>query len=370
MTDDFVEMRLAVINEFDVEFYLSQAPLNANGNTDPVMHYLTTGWRNGLDPSPSFSTKFYLSYYLDIRDKGMNPFYHYIVSGRSEGRYSREDDPAKLENFIQFQMERVRPMFDSTYYVAQVPVLQGESEDAICRHFVTQGWRDGLDPSPDFSTSLYLENYPDVAASATNPLYHYAVAGLAEGRMTFPATHESTRAQIRETRPRPEPQIERPAITPQPRKAGRPIESEIDHLDVRTIAFFQPQFYPTRENDARWGAGQTIWRAVAEATPLFPDHCQPRLPFDFGFYDQRISAIRADQIAAARQTGVFGFCFNYYLRDGKPAFELGAERLYRGSNPRFSVLSMLGERRLAASPRGQRRRRRPEARPRRGQGLH
>jgi hypothetical protein len=50
-------------------------------------------------------------------------------------------------------------------------------------HYLVRGWRQGLDPSPDFDTSFYLERYRDVRGSQANPLMHYVLHGKEEGRL-------------------------------------------------------------------------------------------------------------------------------------------------------------------------------------------
>ena len=51
------------------------------------------------------------------------------------------------------------------------------------RHYLFSGAQEGRDPGPVFSTSGYLETYPDVLASGFNPLLHYLKFGRAEGRV-------------------------------------------------------------------------------------------------------------------------------------------------------------------------------------------
>jgi GT2 family glycosyltransferase len=79
----------------------------------------TLTWRECFDPS------FYLGYYADVRNAGIDPFFHFLLRGNRERR----------------------------------------------------------NPSPRFDTADYLGRYPDVAASGLNPLLHFAVFGRSEGRI-------------------------------------------------------------------------------------------------------------------------------------------------------------------------------------------
>ena len=49
-------------------------------------HYDEIGWRLGFNPTSWFNTNFYLSFYPDIADSGMNPFLHFVHQGYSEMR--------------------------------------------------------------------------------------------------------------------------------------------------------------------------------------------------------------------------------------------------------------------------------------------
>ena len=55
------------------------------------------------------------------------------------------------------------------------------------RHYEQYGWREGRDPSAQFSGSKYLAAYSDVKAARLNPLLHYVQYGQAEGRTAFNA---------------------------------------------------------------------------------------------------------------------------------------------------------------------------------------
>lgn len=104
---------------------------------------------------------------------------------------------------------------------------------------------------------------------------------------------------------------------------------------ARLIAFYLPQFYPTPENDAWWGKGFTEWTNVAKAHPLFPNHYQPHLPADLGFYDLRVPETRAEQAQMARQHGIEGFCYWHYWFSGRQMLARPFDEVLRSGEPDF-----------------------------------
>lgn len=68
---------------FDYDYYKKEYP-NVKGNL--LKHYYYEGFKLGYNPSEKFSNNFYTEHNLDIKQCGINPLYHYIVSGKNEGR--------------------------------------------------------------------------------------------------------------------------------------------------------------------------------------------------------------------------------------------------------------------------------------------
>ena len=87
---------------FDESFYYSMHPDLEPLWCDAIRHYCERGWREGVNPSDDFDTRFYLATYSDIRNAGLNPFWHYVVAGASELRHAVPDLATRYEDDIWF----------------------------------------------------------------------------------------------------------------------------------------------------------------------------------------------------------------------------------------------------------------------------
>ena len=92
--------------------------------------------------------------------------------------------------------------------------------------------------------------------------------------------------------------------------------------DIKTIAFYLPQYHTFKENDEWWGKGFMEWTNTKKSEPRFDGHYQPRTPHkDFGYYTLDNKETIMKQVRLAKEHGLYGFCFYYYWFSGKRLME-------------------------------------------------
>jgi len=137
----------------------------ATNSLDGYWQVTTTNDSNSPD-APLFDRAYYLASNPDVAKSRVDPYQHYLTTGWKEGR-----NPSAL--------------FDTNYYLAQNPGVKAAGINPLV-HFEQTGWLEGRDPSAAFSVSRYEAAYPTVRAAGVNPLLDYLTGGQAAGRAAQP----------------------------------------------------------------------------------------------------------------------------------------------------------------------------------------
>ena len=102
------------------------------------------------------------------------------------------------------------------------------------------------------------------------------------------------------------------------------------YKNMKTIAFYLPQFHAIPENDEWWGLGYTEWTAVKRARALYDGHNQPRVPYENRYYNLLDKNTMQWQASLMEKYGVDGVCFyHYYFENGRKILEKPAENLLK-----------------------------------------
>ena len=112
----------------------------------------------------------------EVFETGQIPLLHFL--------FEVVGDVALRELFTSVSREELQTIceeFDAVWYAYSYPDVEEFGLDAFI-HYMTIGWRERRDPSPNFSTSAYLLRYPDVANHGMNPFRHWVLYGQAEKR--------------------------------------------------------------------------------------------------------------------------------------------------------------------------------------------
>lgn len=167
-------------NKFDSDFYLENYGLNEGDN--PLVHYIKEGIFNGCKPNKTFDIKFYLKRYPDVKNKVINPFYHYVKYGIDGCRmpyYLSNDEIKKLKlsskrNIRDYIIFLNSDKFDVEYYCNNYSL---DSFDDPIAHFVELGVYKGNNPNNWFDTKYYLDVVKNLDINEINPFFHYLKVG-------------------------------------------------------------------------------------------------------------------------------------------------------------------------------------------------
>ena len=132
------------------------------------MRTLTENEKQLIRDSGLFDAAWYAKKYRDVAATALDPLDHFLRIGIYMGR-----EPG--------------PLFDSKHYCRQLEQISCDrNSESPLVDYLSQGWREGLNPNPFFDVSFYLENNPDVAAAGIEPLGHFIRFGSSEARNPHP----------------------------------------------------------------------------------------------------------------------------------------------------------------------------------------
>lgn len=85
-----------------------------------------------------------------------------------------------LSRWKEYYLIKRSGLFDPSYYLFNYPDVRKADVNPL-RHFITAGWKEGRNPSPNFITKYYVNKNPDVIEAGINPLLYYVKFGKKEG---------------------------------------------------------------------------------------------------------------------------------------------------------------------------------------------
>lgn len=214
---------------FDQKHYRKQLKKAGLKQQRLIEHYLTEGWKIGLDPHPCFSTNFYLKNNEDVQKLDFHPFIHFIMYGYREHRSTKlgfsltdyrqrhidvnspeinplahytqrygqtEPSPTqlmpiplpaklkldKLGEFDDILAEAVQlGLFDYEWYSATYKKQFSDIQSAFTDYLHKSRFAP-INPSILFDNEHYHRTNNDVYHAQASPLHHYLASGRKEGR--------------------------------------------------------------------------------------------------------------------------------------------------------------------------------------------
>ena len=150
---------------FDDDYYRDSYEDVAFAAFDRFAHFMDYGWREGRNPSASFSTLYYRDKHLG--GEATNPLLHFVRKGQALGLATL---PANDGEYLDLQEDVSRSHFSESDYRRQ----SHYTGDNALRFYLESGWNTLVAPSFYFEPETYLRAHKYVEKLAVCPLYHFA----------------------------------------------------------------------------------------------------------------------------------------------------------------------------------------------------
>jgi glycosyltransferase involved in cell wall biosynthesis len=222
---------------FDTENYLAARDTVDPFPIDPLLDYLESGEAEGLTPNPLFDPAFYRTWNSDAVKERRGALWHYVTKGAAAnaqphplfdvnfvakkrksaapgqtllgwflqeampkfdapsplidvGHYASEvagdlNGTHPLVHFLTATVEEIgdpHPLFNVGYYLSQIPTGTPTHRNPLVDFVDKVPTKKLISPSPYFDSRYYVETYSDVKRAGMNPLKHYLLFGVGEGR--------------------------------------------------------------------------------------------------------------------------------------------------------------------------------------------
>ncbi|MCP3931686.1 MAG: glycosyltransferase [Bacteroidetes bacterium] len=227
---------------FDKNYYCSKDSALQDPSVEPLLHYVTSGFKEGRDPSPLFSLHHYMQLYPHLKNEEKDPLLHYLKIGWQEGAKTH---PLLIDYLLNpgsvFKkpelVERIKKVnqknlsyFDSDFYCKKY--LDVRTSDFVpVIHYLYHGGVERRQPGPFFNPEWYVDRTPFFALEKGDLLDHYLKTGAAVGKSPVPVFDpEYYSKQIKES------------SSTHPDVFGHYLEYGI-HEDQKPCSWFDPAFY-------------------------------------------------------------------------------------------------------------------------------
>jgi len=187
---------------FDPSYYLQNNPDVVASGMDPLLHYVSKGYKDGRTVSALFDHRYYLQQLSSEISQDINPIVHYLSGVWWEGfRPNRLFDPClyivdhpdvnfseidPLSHYICHKEDNsLLPYFDALFYANHYADVS-ESELSPLEHYLRIGIEERRKPSLYFNVEWYLDSNPVLLERDIDPFMHYFEFGISEDKSPSP----------------------------------------------------------------------------------------------------------------------------------------------------------------------------------------